>query len=102
MGVTIRSNKQTTAVAHNNVEGINTTYLTEAIFTPRTSIFIDLVVWEVGWGGIMVASHGKKKKHSWQTVALSDCIMGKKSDFFKKIYLFLIQASVELFFPLPG
>lgn len=48
MGVTIRSNKQTTAVAHNNVEGINTTYLTEAIFTPRTSICIDLVVWGVG------------------------------------------------------
>lgn len=58
MGVTMRSNKQTTAVAHNNVEGINTTYMTEAIFTPRTSIFIDLIVWGAG---LMVASHGRKK-----------------------------------------
>lgn len=82
MGVTIRSNKQTTAVAHNNVEGINTTYLTEAIFTPRTSIFIDLVVWGVGGGFNGCITWEGKKKHSWQTVALSDFIMGKKECFF--------------------
>lgn len=94
MGVTIRSNKQTTAVAHNNVEGINTTYLTEAIFTPRTSIFIDLVVWEVG-GGIMVASHGGKKNTHGRQWPFQTSLRGKKSDFFfLNMYLF--------FFLLPG